>query len=244
MLARGTMRASCTPAAGTPAAGTPAAGGPARSDLSSRRNSLPLNLLCLLILVPAAGAALFALAQTGPMARMMAGHILLMNVVAPLLAVLLRDRPEATGRALLAASLLQLTLLWAVHLPAVMAWHHHSGLLPAFGALLLASAFWFWRAVLGQTGARRWRGLLALLLTGKLYCLLGVLLVFAPRPLYPGHASQPMLLADQQQAGLLMVVACPLSYVLAAVIIAAGWISALDRESRRPAAGRNEPAAP
>lgn len=188
-----------------------------------------------LLTVAVAGGALFALAQTGPLARMMAGHILLMNVVAPLLAVLLRGRRPAGGRTLLAASLLQLALLWATHLPALTALLHGPMMLvPA--ALLFASALWFWRAVLGQQGARRWRGLLALLLTGKFYCLLGVLLVFAPRPLYPGQAPASLLLADQQQAGLLMTVACPLSYVLAAVIIAAGWVAALETGSsdRRP----------
>jgi putative membrane protein len=55
---------------------------------------------------------------------------------------------------------------------------------------------------------------LALLLTGKLTCLLAVLLVFAPRALYP-HAA----LADQQFAGLLMLAACPLSYLGAALVI-------------------------
>lgn len=202
-----------------------------------RRNDRLFVLLCFAIAV-AAGVTLFALAQTGPMARMMAGHILLMNVAAPLLAVLLNDGRETAGRKLLAASLLQLALLWAAHLPAVIAWHHHDGVMLLSGALLFASALWFWRAVLGQKGGRRWRGLLALLLTGKLYCLLGVLLVFAPRPLYPGHASAPVLLTDQQQAGLLMTVACPLSYVLAAVIIAAGWMNELEREFRHHASGR------
>lgn len=174
---------------------------------------------------------------------MMAGHILLMNVVAPLLASLLHDGREVSGRTLLVASLLHLVLLWAAHLPGVMAWYHHDTAMLLSGTVLFAAALWFWRAVLGQGGARRWRGLLALLLTGKLYCLLGVLLVFAPRPLYPGHGSAPILLADQQQAGLLMVVACPLSYVLAAVIIAAGWMNALESEARARVSGRTEPAA-
>jgi putative membrane protein len=91
---------------------------------------------------------------------------------------------------------------------------------------LAAAALWFWLAVLSDRSALRWRALVALALTGKLFCLLGVLLVFAPRLLYAAHPvapGQPVAagLADQQLAGLMMVVACPLTYVLAAVIIAA-----------------------
>ena len=49
--------------------------------------------------------------------------------------------------------------------------------------------------------------------------MLGALLVFAPRPIYSsGHHGFD--LADQQLAGLLMLAACPLSYVLAAIVIA------------------------
>ena len=100
---------------------------------------------------------------------------------------------------------------------------------------IVASALWFWLAAFAQVGAHRWRALVALLISGKLFCLLGVLLVFAPRPLYlhatlqEGHAA----LADQQLAGLLMVVACPLSYVLAGVVIATRWVVGLADAGRR-----------
>jgi len=36
------------------------------------------------------------------------------------------------------------------------------------------------------------------------------------------------MLADQQMAGLLMLVACPLTYVLAAIVIAARWTLRMD----------------
>ena len=98
---------------------------------------------------------------------------------------------------------------------------------------LLAVALWFWFAVLGQSGSARWRAIVALLLTGKLFCLLAALLVFAPRALYPvelahvhhGAAADP--LADQYLAGLLMLVVCPLTYVLAGVLITERWLREL-----------------
>ena len=51
------------------------------------------------------------------------------------------------------------------------------------GVLLLA-ALCFWTLLLSLPDARRWHAVAALLLTGKLVCLLAALLVFAPRALY------------------------------------------------------------
>ena len=80
-------------------------------------------------------------------------------------------------------------------------------------------------------------------MTGKIACLLGVMLIFSPRLLYsasPGQhvhlglheiAAAPTL-ADQQFAGLLMIAACPLSYLLAGVVIAARMISDIGRIDR------------
>jgi putative membrane protein len=74
----------------------------------------------------------------------------------------------------------------------------------------------------------------ALLITGKLFCLLAALLVFSPRVLYPdalaAHRHAPVaadLLSDQHLAGLLMLVLCPLTYVLAGVLIAERWLREL-----------------
>jgi putative membrane protein len=160
-------------------------------------------------------------------------HLVLMNAVAPLLALTIaamRRLPpiSASGRSLMAASLVQLALLWGWHAPTAVAAAHRLPALTALAMLSLsAAALWFWLAVILDRSAMRWRALLALLLTGKLFCLLGVLLVLAPRVLY-GAASH-IDLADQQLAGLLMVVACPLSYVVAAVVVAAFGLRDLTR---------------
>jgi putative membrane protein len=184
-------------------------------------------------------------APLGALAHHMATHLLLMNAVAPLvaLAVFAGARTPLPGltstRALLGAAVVQLTLLWGWHAPPALALALS---VPAVHAVMqiscFAAALWFWLAILADRSAMRWRALFALLLTGKLFCLLGVLIVFAPRLLYGeavAHglhvADRDTALADQHLAGLMMVAVCPLTYVLAGVVIAARWLSDLARAS-------------
>jgi putative membrane protein len=191
----------------------------------------------------------------GSLTEHMAVHLLLMNALAPL-AVLARPRPGSTAAAkkVFPATAAQLALLWAWHAPPL-----HSLAIQSPGLMLLAqlslflAAFRFWSAILALRGNARWRGLLSLLLTSKLFCLLGALLVFSPRLLYPdvlhlSHAAGlPAPLADQHLAGLLMLVVCPASYLTAGVLMAARWIFEIDapqrgesaREGRREAAAAN-----
>ena len=75
------------------------------------------------------------------------------------------------------------------------------------------------------------------LATGKLFCLFGVLLTFSPRTIYGSlapicfdPASPRPLVEDQQLAGLLMLAACPLVYVTAAIAIARRRLAALARD--------------
>lgn len=170
----------------------------------------------------------------GAFSRHMIIHIVLMTVAAPFLAGLLLNRgylsAGSTGVAtLFAAILLQGALLFAWHSPPGigLAMKGPAWALP-MQATLLFSALWFWLTVFNQTGAYLWRGVIALLLTGKLFCLMAVLLIFAPRVLY-GMASIDMAieLGDQQLAGLLMVTVCPLTYVLAAVMLISRWFLTL-----------------
>jgi putative membrane protein len=191
------------------------------------------------------------LLTAGHLSSQMLVHILLMNAVAPLIALALRHRwltaTGLRGRLFLAMSA-QLVLLWAWHSPPALdavsqSPIHHL----AMQASLLICATWFWSAVFFVRDDGRWKPIVALLLTSKMFCLLGVLLVFAPRVLYPnllsahgGHVL-PATLADQQLAGLLMLVACPATYVLAGVVIAARWfgdMDAADAAHRPPEARR------
>ena len=153
------------------------------------------------------------------------------------------DLPAASGAGLTAATVAQMALLWAAHAPPLLQAASASPVLHYFmQAALFASALWFWCAVLAQPGAARWRALFALLVSGKLFCLLAVLLVFAPRFFYGshevGHAHGVVVvdqLADQHLAGLLMLVVCPLSYVAAAVVIAAQWLREVAAREEEPA---------
>lgn len=177
--------------------------------------------------VLAVGAILIGGRDLGPLSLHMSLHILAMNVAGPVLAALLvaRFRPSAVGPAWLwAAALAQIAALWGVHAPAVhgAAAASHALQASVYGILLLMSvSFWF------SALAHRWHAVAALLMSGKLVCFLAVLLVFAPRALYGGHhyAGDVPALADQQLAGLLMIAACPLSYLTAAIVITVQFVN-------------------
>lgn len=168
-------------------------------------------------------------------------HIVAMNLVAPGLVVAARalsGRPRYSLVSWLPlASAAQLVLLWGWHLPdALSVASDMPAVRMAMHVSLFLAALVFWRSVVDATDEHAWQALGALLITGKLFCLLGVLITFAPRPLYADvfHLSQAtitepnVILADQHLAGLLMVVACPLSYVLAGIVIAARWMSQIE----------------
>ncbi|HLT89340.1 MAG TPA: cytochrome c oxidase assembly protein [Woeseiaceae bacterium] len=172
----------------------------------------------------------------GHLSAQMLLHIVLMNAVAPLLALAFRGT-AARGpvRLLLPATLSQIVLLWAWHAPPALAAVMRSGVLHAgMQASLFLAALWFWFTIIVARDAR-WQAILALLVTGKLFCLMGVLLAFAPRGLYPGLAtgSPQAALADQQLAGLLMLLACPATYVAAGIVIAARWLARLEHDAAR-----------
>jgi len=174
----------------------------------------------------------------GPLSGHMAQHIVLMNLLAPIaMLVLRRHLPRRLGRSLTAASVVQLLVLWGWHAPPALEAALGSLLLHlTMQASLLTAALWFWAAVVATVGEDRWRAMVALLITSKLFCLLGVLMVFAPRAIYAvlGPAAHTMHggsfnpLADQQLAGLLMLVACPATYLVAGVVIATRWLGVLD----------------
>ncbi len=198
------------------------------------------------VLAFAAGTAALEATAFGPLSHHMSVHILVMNFIMPLVALAvaqggLPSRLDG-GAALAAATVAQLAALWGTHAPAVLASAMQSPALAlAVQALLAGTALWFWLAVLAQRGAARWRAILALLVTGKLFCLVAVLLIFAPRELYPamaphaGHAAGASTISDQHLAGLLMVTACPVTYVLAAVVITAQWLREIARQDAAPA---------
>jgi putative membrane protein len=161
-----------------------------------------------------------------------------MTVLAPLLASWMqRCRWPFPGAAipwfLPLVTIAQLALFFVWHSPQVLIWMMASPLLHSLlqGVLLLVATA-FWSSVLQRSGGSVWSAVVALLVTGKLFCLVALILVFAPRALYGGttlhHAG--MDLADQQLAGLLMITACPMTYILAAILLVARWLRLLGDE--------------
>jgi putative membrane protein len=157
------------------------------------------------------------------LAGSMAIHIVLMGAAAPITAAWLirldRASLHRVKPGLVTATALQVAVLYLWHLPAgrTLAMDMFGGMFFMQGSLALVAVA-FWLAVFSNVAMRRWSTVLALLLTAKLFCLLGVLLVFARRPLYL-HLDVHASLADQQLAGLLMLSACPLTYLAAAFVI-------------------------
>ncbi|MGK9167666.1 cytochrome c oxidase assembly protein [Inquilinus limosus] len=180
----------------------------------------------------------------GFLTQHMAAHLAAMNMVAPLCVVawdrFARGRMSVEAVRLLPAAALQAVLIWGWHLPAVFAAVCRSPVLTAaMHVSLFLSACWFWFAVIHAARRAAWTPLAALLATGKLFCLLGVLLAFSPRPIYASPALPPTcfdpaspwpLVEDQQLAGLLMLTACPLVYGTAAILIARRRLAALARD--------------
>jgi putative membrane protein len=159
-----------------------------------------------------------------------------MNVVAPLLVCGLRDRITLPlWRTWPFATTLQLVLIWFWHTPPTLAAAMANvGLMAVMHLSLMVAAMWFWAAILLAPIPTRWRAILALLVTGKLFCLLGAILVFSPRALFatPHMQHGAAGLADQQMAGLIMLTACPLTYVLAGIVISARWFLSLEANAQ------------
>ena len=169
----------------------------------------------------------------GPRGAHMVAHILVMNAIAPfaawgVLPLSLQLHVNA-NRALVAGFTFQIALFFVWHLPGAA-----TSVALAHGALnaaLLCASILFWVAIFSLEPVQRWRGFVALMLTGKLACLLGALLLFAPRLLDGGAADTA--LDDQRMAGLLMLAACPLCYLASAIAIAAKWLRDIEAAAPR-----------
>jgi len=182
-----------------------------------------------------AGAALLLWIEYGEitrgmLSRHMLTHVALMSLIAPAVALLLMGRirtaPQASPLLLWAATAAQIMVFVGWHAPPVLAaGSTRLPSLPVMQASLLAVAVMFWLAVLLHVPSRRWTAIAALLITGKIFCLVAALMVFAPRFLFGTEpaAMSAVAMDDQRLAGLLMLTACPLTYVVASVCIVCEW---------------------
>ena len=191
----------------------------------------------------------------------MAQHLVLLNIAAPLLALgapgatllaaispgwrcaigttMFGPRWRTAWRWLTAvsvATVLQQVALWSWHAPPAIALSLQSDAVHALMHVsLLAAAFLFWATVL-RSVRRYGASVAALLITAKLCTLLGALLIFARSVAYPAYAGRAAAwgfspLEDQQLAGLLMMPAGGIVYVVAAVIIFGLWLGDMERRS-------------
>ena len=180
----------------------------------------------------------------GPLSGLMLQHMALMNLAVPGLVYLLRPTvPPVLFRYWPLATALQLALLWGWHAPpSLTAAMSNPLVMLVMSASLTAAAAWFWLAIYAMPAAGRWRAIFALLVTGKLFCLLGALLVFAPRTLFGAMeqgsqaVSMAESLADQQLAGLVMLVVCPLAYITAGVVLASRWFLGMEASGTKAGA--------
>lgn len=138
----------------------------------------------------------------------------------------------------LAASALHGAVVWAWHAPGLFEWALRFEAAHVLEhATMLGSALLFWWALVHAARGRAsgfGGSLVCLFLTMLHMGLLGALLTFAPRPLYPVYGDRPEALGlapleDQQLAGLIMWVPGGLGYLLAALGLAAAWLRQAER---------------
>lgn len=152
-------------------------------------------------------------------------HLLLTSLAAPLLALALPRLPVAAWPALMATAFA--LVLWHVPLVYSAAWQSATVYWLLQAALLLP-AWAFWGALLQHDQGRSEDLLTRGLMIGALAAVMGMIgavLTFAPRLLYPEHLLSPFLwgldpLADQQLAGLIMWVPGLLPLGIAAALMA------------------------
>jgi len=182
------------------------------------------------LVLAATGTAAVTLAlfvQVESMTVHMATHAVAMNLFAPVLCLIAGFR-QCRRHILVFASALQLSLLAFWHMLPVTAYDG-----PVFRFLMHASlvgaACLFWGSILGSDRRQPLEGVAALLITGKLVCLAGAILVFAPRPFHLGasHTHDFDAVQDQQLAGLIMLATCPLAYMSAAITLFWRWLSGI-----------------
>jgi putative membrane protein len=163
------------------------------------------------------------------MAGHMAGHMLLVAVAAPLLALAARGTrfdpavrwPRLVNPLLM--SLVELVAVWGWHLPFMRAHADLPAMFLAEQASFLGAGLLLWSSVLAP--GNRVAGIGALLLTAMHMTLLGTLFALAQRPLYLAHDMHGLdMLADQQLGGVAMLVIGGISYTAGALALLAGLL--------------------
>ncbi|MGR3417348.1 MULTISPECIES: cytochrome c oxidase assembly protein [unclassified Paracoccus (in: a-proteobacteria)] len=190
----------------------------------------------------------------------MAQHITLMGLAAPLLvlgqplATMTRALPRGWQRRLAA---LAGTAIWrrghdlltatgvatALMLGVFLFWHAPPALAVALDhdlvhavmhGSIFAAALAFWTMIARVRDRGFGVRIVALFVCFKFSLILGALLTFSGRALYPVYGSRPDAwgltpVEDQQLAGVLMMTAAAMMYLVAALVVAAAWFASMDR---------------
>jgi len=154
-------------------------------------------------------------------------HMALVLVLGPLVAVALEPWLERGARYLWTWTAGAAATFWLWHAPGPYAAALSSDAIYwLMQASLLATATYFWAAVRrAEPGA----AIAAVLATTVQMGLLGALITFSVRPLYPPHFASALSwgvtpLYDQQLAGVVMWAPGSFAYLLAALVIGRRWL--------------------
>jgi putative membrane protein len=179
--------------------------------------------------------AVLGLAWLGPLpdltghsfAAHMTLHIAIVAIAAPLLALTMAgttvDPVRAMPRLLapIPASMIELVVVWAWHVPALHdAARHESGAFVLEQTSFIVAGVLLWIASIGgdreQRRLRAGGGIVALLFTSMHMTLLGALFALANRPLFRHSVSVSGLspVADQQLGGVIMLLVGGASYLI------------------------------
>jgi putative membrane protein len=181
------------------------------------------------------GLAALAVAWLGPLPELarqsfaahMTMHMMVVAVAAPLVALGLSGTAADPVRIMprlfapIAASMIELVIVWSWHAPALHhAARHATYMLLIEQASFITAGLLLWLAVLGgdrdAQRARGGAGVVALLFTSMHMTLLGALFALANRPLFahaPAGPSGLPPLADQQLGGTIMLLVGGASYL-------------------------------
>lgn len=182
-----------------------------------------------------AALATFAVLYVSPLCALSAAfftvrvvhHMALVLVIAPLLAFAVEPLPRRLARSLWLWTVLAAATFWLWHAPGPYSAALSSS--PVYWAMqlsLLATAALFWAAV---RRAEAGSAIAAVLATTVQMGLLGALITFSVRPLYPPHFASTIAwgmspLSDQQLAGVVMWAPGSFAYLLAAILIGRSWL--------------------
>ena len=140
----------------------------------------------------------------------------------------------------IAASMVELLVVWAWHAPALHhAARHQAPALVAEQGMFLVTGLFMWLSAFGgddwNNRARRGAGVIGLLLTSMHMTLLGALLALTPRPLYAHAAGFAGLtsIEDQHLGGAIMLAVGGVSYLAGGL-----WLMGHLMRGQAPEAGK------